>query len=199
MRGWRRRSPIWSTRPAKRACSDILDAALGNDRRKLDRFFAGLRRRTSRTRRGARMARTRGDAMPQAISAPSWRARSHMLRAARDWLDGGSKTDVEDGGRAWREFWRSDFAPTAFAALARAVFLTKDGEPRKKLATKKLADARPDLLAYLTDAAGSASAQAEERRRAARAAALAEAALTLIDAVRARLCRRQAAPRRAGL
>ena len=53
------------------------------------------------------------------------------------------------------------------------LLLTKDGEPRKKLATKALADARPDLLAYLTQLQARFCA-ADERRRAARAAALAK-------------------------
>ena len=62
--------------------------------------------------------------------------------------------------------------------------LTKDGAPRSKLASKALADARPDLFAYLTQLAdallrrgGSAAAPPAPRR-------LAEAALTSIDAVR---------------
>ena len=37
----------------------------------------------------------------------------------------------------------------SFAALG-SFFLTTKGEPRKKLASKKLADDRPDLLAALT-------------------------------------------------
>ena len=61
--------------------------------------------------------------------------------------------------------------------------VTDEGEPRQKLAGKKLTDARPDLLAWLTELQ-QRFCIAAERRRAARAAGLAEAALLLIDAVR---------------
>ena len=115
------------------------------------------------------------------ISAPNWRARSTSLRAAQTWLAAGGKTDVEAGGRAGA-FLDSDIARRLCRCWATCL-LTSKGEPRKKLATKTLADARPDLLAYLT-ALQERFCAAAERRRAARAAALAEAALTLIDAMR---------------
>ena len=63
------------------------------------------------------------------------------------------------------------------------IFLTIEGEPRKRLAVKKLAEARPDLLDYL-GALQERFCKADERRRAARAASLAEAALVLIETVR---------------
>ncbi len=60
---------------------------------------------------------------------------------------------------------------------------TQKGTPRKALAGKTLANERPDLVAYLDDLQ-QRFGQAEDRLRAARAAQLAEAALTLIAAMR---------------
>jgi ATP-dependent helicase/nuclease subunit A len=64
-----------------------------------------------------------------------------------------------------------------------ALFLTQKGERRKKLVTGKTEQARPDLFKYLDDLVARICA-VEERRRAAHAAALCDAALTLADAVR---------------
>ncbi|HEY1876397.1 MAG TPA: double-strand break repair helicase AddA, partial [Rhizomicrobium sp.] len=60
--------------------------------------------------------------------------------------------------------------------------LTGKGEPRERLASKKLADARPDLLVFLTDLQERYCAAAE-RRRAARAAELTGASLVLVRAI----------------
>ncbi len=103
------------------------------------------------------------------------------MREARDWLNGGGKSDVEAGAELAAALAAQD-AAERFALLA-GFFLTGKGEPRKKLATRKLGDARPDLLAFLTDLQTRFCAAAE-RRRAARAADLAHAALLVIAAMR---------------
>ncbi len=74
-------------------------------------------------------------------------------------------------------------AQDAFALL-REIFLKADGEPRDKIASKKLAEADPALSDYLMSL-GERYLAADERMRAAHAASLAEAALTLADRVRA--------------
>ncbi len=89
---------------------------------------------------------------------------------------------MSNGAMHWR--WRSGSIGRRrpIPHFVRAV-LTSTGDVRKRLATKKLAEARPDLLDYL-QRFGERLVEAEERRRAAHAAELAEAALTLADAVR---------------
>ncbi len=158
--------------------SRILGAALGNDRRKMDRFlgddedFAQKVWQAHGAVRGEDIAGNFCAALDQDID---------ILRQARDWLNGGTDADAENGAKL-AEFLALDFAPGSFSVL-RSYLLKKDGEPRLKLATAKLGKARPDLLDYLTKLQ-SRFCQAEERRRAAHAAALAEAALTLISNVR---------------
>ena len=58
------------------------------------------------------------------------------------------QSDVDSGGNDWLEYAEPDSSPDGFA-LCSDLLLTKDGAPRKRLATKKLADARPDLLDFL--------------------------------------------------
>jgi ATP-dependent helicase/nuclease subunit A len=65
----------------------------------------------------------------------------------------------------------------------RAWLMTSEGSPRKKLAAKALGDARPDLLDWLTDLQNR-FCRAEDRRRAARTAAMTQAILTVVEAVR---------------
>ena len=94
------------------------------------------------------------------------------LRETVSWLSGGTKTDIKraeaaaarDRDRILREL------PKAF--------LTGEGHRFASLATKKLANTGPDLLQYLESIADRFVA-AEECHRAAHAASLAEAALTL--------------------
>ncbi len=160
--------------------NDLLNAALGNDRRKMDRFFAGIGEgyleeaiwRAHGAERGSDSAGDFCSALKQEIDT---------LRAVRSWLKSGGKADTDAGTKA-TEFLALDFAPGSFARL-RDWLMTRDGAPRKKLASKALMDARPDLIAYLTDLQDR-FCQAEDRERAARAARLAEAALIVIAAVR---------------
>jgi ATP-dependent helicase/nuclease subunit A len=156
----------------------ILTAALGNDRRKLDRFFAGHDSFADAVWRAHGVARD--EDIPGTFCV-GLKQDIAILKEARDWLNSGTPTDAENGSRL-AQFLALDFSPDSFAVLRRYL-LKKDGEPRTKLATAALGRKRPDLLDYLTQLQ-QRFCQAENRQRAAHAAALAEAALTLIDAVR---------------
>jgi len=159
----------------------ILDTAMRADRRKLDRFFSALTQdglaADVRTAHGApaqnaeMVARDFCDGLRRDI-AP--------LKAARDALAGGSANDVKQAERL-AAFLAAE-GEGAFALMLDAM-LTKDGEPRASLMTKKLADKAGAHLAYLLSLQARVCAVAE-RWRAARAAALAEAALTLLAAAR---------------
>ncbi|HWX90668.1 MAG TPA: UvrD-helicase domain-containing protein, partial [Rhizomicrobium sp.] len=168
------------TETSEATLTKILDAALGGDRRKLDRFFAEVEdlRATVWAAHGladGETAQTIGEDFCGDLAREI-----EQLRAVRAWLGGGGKSDVE-AAVALGAVFDGDIA-SSFAALE-GFFLTTKGEPRKKLASKALGDARPDLLDYLTKLQTRYCAAAE-RHRAARAAALAHAALTVIAAMR---------------
>ncbi|MGH6829401.1 MAG: double-strand break repair helicase AddA [Rhizomicrobium sp.] len=158
----------------------ILDAALGNDRRKLDRFFDGLHDRNFKEEIW-RAHRVDPDCDTAGDFCALLRGEAQRLRAARDWLSQGRAGD-QDGAAALGEFLAGDFKADGFLALNRWL-ITDKGMPRIRLVSKKLEAARPDLLAYVIDLQTRFCA-AEDRRRAARAARLTERALTLIQAVR---------------
>lgn len=159
----------------------ILDGALGSDRNKLDAFLArsddwtGLLRQAH----GADPNDT-----PEGIAsafAQSLNRDEAILRETIAWLSTGSTTDTKRGTALTAATETND----AFERLesVRGALLTQDGALRATLATKALAQARPDLLAYL-EALGGRAMEFENRLRATHAAALSEAALTIIDAVR---------------
>ena len=156
----------------------VLAAALGNDRRKMDRFFAGNAAfedaawRAHGAARGVDVAQQFCAGLKQDIKT---------LQSIRDWLATGTDTDAENGAII-AEFLTQDFSKDGFAVL-RGYLLKKDGEPRAKLATKRLTDRQPELLEFLLQLQ-QRFCQAEEQRRAARAAAMAEAALTVVARVR---------------
>jgi ATP-dependent helicase/nuclease subunit A len=158
--------------------SRILAAALGNDRRKMDRFFAGHDSFEEAAWRA--LGATRGEDIAGDFCA-ALRPDSAILGEARNWLNSGTPTDAENGGKL-AAFLALDFSPGSFSLLGNYL-LKKDGEPRAKLATAALSRKRPDLIDYLTQLQ-QRFCRAEDRQRAARAATLAESALTLIDAVR---------------
>ncbi|MFO1247798.1 MAG: double-strand break repair helicase AddA [Alphaproteobacteria bacterium] len=160
----------------------ILDAALGGDRRKLDRFFAGTDdlAQTVYAAHGVTSGQT-----AQSIGEDFCAALARdiaQLKTIQAWLAGGSKSDIEAATRLAAVF-EGDMA-AGFAALE-SFFLTGKGEPRARLATKALADAQPGLLAALQQLQAQ-FCDVAERRRAARAAQLAYAALTVIGAMRER-------------
>ena len=159
---------------------DILNTALGGDRRKLDRIFENL---TNETLADAiwRGHGTKRGADPVGDFCAGLGREIEQLRATRDWLQTGGAMAAGHAQRISQILGQDDYE-RRFLHL-RAWLMTADGEPRKRLATKNLSDARPDLLAYLLDLQNRFG-QAEDRRRAVHAARLAEASLIVIDAVR---------------
>jgi ATP-dependent helicase/nuclease subunit A len=160
----------------------MLDAALGTGRRQLDRFFATLGERSlaEAARRAHEAPEESADAVAGDFCA-ALKAEAGRLREAAAWLEGGSKTDAARAGEI-TAFLAADFREEGFALLE-GIFLTGEGERRKSLATKALVQARLDLANFLEELQHRFCA-AHERWRAARGAALAGAALTLLAAVR---------------
>ncbi|MGC9954671.1 MAG: double-strand break repair helicase AddA [Rhizomicrobium sp.] len=159
----------------------ILDAALGSDRNKLDAFLA-------RTDDWKGLLRQAHGADPNdteesiaAAFALSLDAEETTLRAAIAWLTPGSTTDTKRGMALAVALENIDALMRL--EVVRGALLTQDGALRVTLATKALAQARPDLLAYL-EALGRRVQEFDNRLRATHAAALTEAALTVVDAVR---------------
>lgn len=170
------------TQASEGKLGQVLDAALGSDRRKLERFFAQL---DGDLAKAARKAHGAGDGDTVESIATEFCAEvardEERFRACIRWLSGGGKTDSERA-QSLQRVAELEFSSAAFADLKDA-FLTDKGELYKSLATKKLAEAEPGLFDYLNNLGGRVR-DAEERMRAAQAASLAEAALTLAEAVR---------------
>ncbi len=161
----------------------ILDAALGTDRNKLDAFLA----RAAADEWKDLLCRAHGadpndtaDSIAAAF-AHGLDAEETALRAAVAWLTAGSANDTKRGMALAVALENID--ASARLEAVRSALLTQDGTLRAALATKALALARPDLLAYL-EALGRRMLEFENRLRATHAAALAEAALTVVVAVR---------------
>jgi ATP-dependent helicase/nuclease subunit A len=161
----------------------VLDAALGTDRRKLERYLQSLGAEPDSLRLSLRRAH-RADEVMSAVEimsafCTSLRADEDLLRTLVTWLASGGKTDVLRADDVAQALERK----LAFEAYRhfREFFLTQKGEQRKTIATKKLTDAQPALTAQL-NALAQRFWDAEMRRRAAYAAGLAEAALTIADA-----------------
>ncbi|MDB5734582.1 MAG: Double-strand break repair helicase AddA [Alphaproteobacteria bacterium] len=169
------------TETSEATLSRILDAALAGDRRKLDRFFAGLKSLSDDLRSAHGLeAGESAQGIAKNLCA-ELRKENALLMALPGWLASGTATDSKNG-EGWQNYLATDFGEAGFPLL-RELLLTKDGEPRKRLATKKLADAQPDLLNFLTDLQARICVAAD-RQKSARAADLAEAALTLVAAMR---------------
>ena len=120
--------------------TNILNAALSNDRRKLDRFFAltgeaGLAEHIWRSHGAARGEDAGGD-----FCAALKRDRK-TLEEIRDWLNSGGKTDIGHGGKI-AAFLALDFSPESFDVL-RGYLLTGSGESRAKLASNDLTAKSP--------------------------------------------------------
>jgi len=170
------------TQTSEAKLQQVLDAALGSDRRKLERFFGEL---DGDLALAARRAHGAGDGDTVESIAAEFRAEivaeEKQFRAAIGWLSGGLKTDVKYAD-ILSAFLACKDAPDAFAIL-REVFVKADGEPRERITSKGRVEADPVLSEYIMSVASRYLA-AEERMRAAHAASLAEAALILADAVR---------------
>jgi len=166
------------TETSEARLTSILDTALGSDRRKLDRLLeetdiAALARQPFDLADGET-----SHSVTQVFCGELNRE-IQQLKEVHDWLCGGTANDVKAAARLAPVL--ADL-PGSFGLIGQFL-LTAEGEPRKTMATRRLSDARPDLLAYLIALQDRYCATAE-RHRAARAAELAEAALILIDAVR---------------
>ncbi|HLJ53196.1 MAG TPA: double-strand break repair helicase AddA, partial [Rhizomicrobium sp.] len=163
----------------------VLDAALGTDRRKLDRYLESLGTEPGAMRRSLRLAH--GAAATASVSdimmefCVSIRSDAQLLRAAVALLARGTVTDKQRGEELKRAL-EHDFATEAYVHF-RDFFLTDKGQPRKDVATKKTAAAQPALFAQI-NAWAARFLEFEEKRRATYAAGLAEAALVVADAFR---------------
>ena len=175
------------TQTSEATLNAILDAALGADKRKLDRFFETLGQETIGG--AVRRAHGAGDESSAELCLGFCAELLELeedLRSIAAWMATGSKTD---GERAAVLLAVLAMAPGAAMYDAyRALWLTQAGEPRKEPVTKKHSATRPELRAAVDRLQAELLAM-EERRRAAHAAALTEAALTIAEAVRAEYVR----------
>ncbi len=175
------------TQTSEATLNAILDAALGADKRKLDRFFEALG--TQDVGAAVRRAHGAGEDGPDAICRAFCEELLELaedLRSVAAWMAAGSKTDSE---RASALLAVLAMPPgVAMYEAYRALWLTQAGEPRKEPVTKRHSATRPELRAAV-DRLQAELLAVEERRRAAHAAALAEAALTIAEAVRAEYVR----------
>jgi len=156
----------------------ILDAALGADRGKLEAFLA----RADRTRRLKLAHGAQPDDEEERIAAEfDAELDRQRLREAAAWLAKGSKTDQARGAALSKAAEQKDLISRL--ATIRGELLTEKGAPLARLATKSLSEARPDLLTFLETLTARA-AEAEDRLRALHGANLTEAALTLAESAR---------------
>jgi ATP-dependent helicase/nuclease subunit A len=173
------------TETSEARLKQILDAALGNDRRKIERFFAELPEGEDALANALSRAHgaAAGDTVEQIqkrFCAEAKADANQLLQIAAGLSERGKKD------RSLGDILRSfvDFGCTTDAyAVLRPAFLTQDGALRKSLASKAPSSAQPANAQYLAKLADR-YLEAEKRCRAARAASLAQAALTLADAVR---------------
>ncbi len=162
----------------------ILDAALGNDRRKLERLFSDLPPGENALRELAARAHGAGTESLEKIAetfCAEAKMESNTLAAAIAWLIKGSKNDKRLAG-VLSAFVERGFSSEAFTAL-REAFFTEQGTFRASIVTNASCEAEPALAEYILGLAERYKVT-EQRCRAARAALLAHAALTLSDAVR---------------
>ena len=169
------------THASESRLQQILDGALGGDRRKFERFLASLPETEGAMAQAVRSAHGAGtDDLCDRIAAEfcsAMQAEEAPLREIASWLSNGGKSDTKSAASLLEAIESGTFE--AF----RDAFLTGKGTRYASLATKKLADARPDLLQSLESIVERFEA-AEERYRACHAASLAEAALTLANSAR---------------
>jgi ATP-dependent helicase/nuclease subunit A len=169
------------THSSESRLQQILDGALGGDRRKFERFLSSLPESDNAMTLAVRRAHGAGaNDTCEGIAAEfcaAMKGEDARLREVASWLSSGGKTDVKRGEALLRAVESGSFDDF------RKAFLTGEGNRFASLVTKKLSEARPDLLQYFESIAERFLA-AEESYRAAHAASLAEAALTLANAAR---------------
>jgi ATP-dependent helicase/nuclease subunit A len=171
------------TRTSETRLQQLLDAALGGDRRKIEKFFNTHGGDAAAMTREIRAAHGAGPDDTEESIAASFMASLDRKQFSEivAWLNGGGKTDKERAQTLGRVLQNND--PREAFGLLRDALFTGKGERLKSLAGKKIADARPDLLQAL-ETIGEQFIAADERMRAVRAASLCEATLVVADAVR---------------
>jgi ATP-dependent helicase/nuclease subunit A len=173
------------TQTSETTLNDILDAALSADGRKLERFLERIAARNETISTAIRRAHgadpTRGPHALVTEFCSDLKRGGDTLREIAAWLAGGSAANAKTAEELSRVVAMEPSAE--MYATYRKFLLTDKGEPRKKLAVKTLSEARPDLMETL-ETMQSELCAVEDQRRAAHAAALAEAALVVAEAVR---------------
>ena len=172
------------TQTSETRLHQILDAAAGTDRRKLERFFDSLNKEADALLRAVEKSHGAGENETFERIAEDFcgelAAEEAKLRETIAWLATGGKSDASKSD-ALLAALDAQNAIARFEILCDGL-LTK-GELYKSYATKALANTRPDLLEYLVTLANRVRT-AERRCRAAKAAQLAHAALTVTSAMR---------------
>jgi ATP-dependent helicase/nuclease subunit A len=133
------------TETSEARLTGILDAALGADRRKLEALLDEAESIASLARQPFGIG---PDETAQSVAETfcgALRREIAQLREVQTWLGGGTANDVKAAARLAPFLVDS---AGGFDVIGQFL-LTGEGEPRKAMATKKLSDARPDLLAYL--------------------------------------------------
>jgi ATP-dependent helicase/nuclease subunit A len=162
----------------------ILDTALAADRMKLDAFFAAAGPEDGwpallRAAHGAEPGDSEAGIYAEFSAATD--GDEARFRETCSWLSGGSEANQKTA-EALAAMLAEKNAKGRYEA-ARTALLTASGTVKKKLAVKRLAEARPDLLDFLARF-GEGLAGYRERLNAIEAANLCQAALTVIAAVR---------------
>ncbi len=171
------------TKTSEFRLQQLLDAALGGDRRKIEKFFgthggdAAAMTREIRRAHGAGPDDTEDSIAAAFVALPDHKQLAQIVA----WQNSGGKTDGERAQTLGRASQSSD--PRTAFDLFRDALCTAKGERLKSLASKKIANLRPDLLQALENICEH-FLEALERMRGARAAALCEATLVVADAVR---------------
>ncbi len=171
-----------ATQISENRLSVVLSAALGNDRAKLERFFDRLPAGPDALRNAINRAHGADGARPETIAqqfCAEIKADDSRLSDVVAWLETGGTADRRCAAALKRALVATD-AEAMFAGICDAL-LKGDGEPYASTATKPLQTKRPDLFEYLSGLTERLYA-ASQRYKAARAAALAEAAVTLAAA-----------------
>jgi ATP-dependent helicase/nuclease subunit A len=169
---------LLATRSGEQTVADMLKAAMGADRGKLDALIAGKTQNEIENAIAASHGVGAGDTYESLAAdfCTQMRGDAEPLKAAIARLDGGSATDKK-AAEGLRSLSASGFGTAQFETFLLAL-LTKEGEPRARLPTKKLAESDPALADYIA-ALASRMRAARQRGIAARAFALAQAAITL--------------------